>query len=75
MTSDSVPRCQQADPKKKTTYVEPAQPIRTRDHPTYQSSIFTGHNYERRGGDQKRYQRIKIDQLLRFWEILLDQKE
>ena len=55
MTNDSVPRCEQADPKKKTTYVEPAQPIRTRDHPTYKSSIFTGHNYERRGGDQKRY--------------------
>lgn len=42
------------DPKAKTTYEERVARIPVRDHPTYQSSLFTGHGYQKRAQEQQR---------------------
>jgi hypothetical protein len=43
------------DARNKTTYEAPVKKIRVRDQPTFQSSLFTGYDNERRGCGEKRY--------------------
>lgn len=68
--ADEAPRCLQQDAKLKTTYEEPVHKIRPRDQPTYQSTLFTGYDYCRRGGQEKRFSQLKIDLIPQLLPIL-----